>query len=140
MKFHGIARLANRVERRPPNSSFGGTNVDDRSHCRSQTRLVPRRTALLTLAAITLLGFKRSRAEAGFTKIAKAISVWRDRILNPDELALFCGRYQIGALFLYLTPQAGEPSYRGKTARERWSPRCALALDACMPASANWIG
>jgi hypothetical protein len=88
--------------------------VDGRIQCRSQTRLIARRTALLTLAAIPLLGVNSSRAEAGFTKIAKAIWVWKDRILDPDELALFCEHYQIGVLFLYLTPQAGEALLSGK--------------------------
>jgi hypothetical protein len=105
--------LANRIEGRPSQFIARENDVDDRSQCRSQTRLMPRRTALLTLAAIPLLGVKLCRAGAGFTKIAKAVWVWKDRILDPDELALFCERYRIGVLFLYLTPQAGEALLSG---------------------------
>jgi hypothetical protein len=69
---------------------------------------------LLTAAAFALLGATPSREGVGFAKIAKAVWVWKDRILDPGELRLFCERHQIGVLFLYLTPQAGEALLSGQ--------------------------
>jgi hypothetical protein len=63
---------------------------------------------LLAAASLPVLGVELLRADAAFAKIKKAVWVWKDRILAPDDLASFCERYQIGVLFLYLTPQAGE--------------------------------
>jgi hypothetical protein len=114
--------------------------MDDRIGFRSSTWLMPRRTALLTLAAVPLLSVKPSPARARFTQMAKAMWVWKDRILDPDELALFCQSYRIGVLFLYLTPQAGEALLSGERVRERLSLCCVQAVDACMPALASQIG
>jgi hypothetical protein len=77
--------------------------------CRlTQACSTSRRMALLAVASLPWLGVELLRADAAFTKISKAVWVWKDRILAPDDLAGFCERYQFGVLFLYLTPQAGE--------------------------------
>jgi hypothetical protein len=78
-----------------------------------------RRMALLTLASLPLLGVEPSRANAAFTKIAKAVWVWKDRILVPDDVALFCERHQIAVLFLYLTPEAGEALLSGRDSAQK---------------------
>jgi len=82
--------------------------MHDAIQFRRLAALTSRRTLLLTAAALPLLNVTLSRGEAGFAKIAKAVWVWKDRILDPGELALFCEYHRIGVLFLYLTPQAGE--------------------------------
>ena len=69
--------------------------------------------ALLTVASLPLLGVELLRADAAFTNITKALWVWKDRILAADDLASFCETHQIGVLFLYLTPQAGEALLSG---------------------------
>jgi hypothetical protein len=80
---------------------------DDTIRCRCRAWSTSRRMALLAVASLPWLGVELLRADAAFTKITKAVWVWKDRILAPDELASFCERYQFAVLFLYLTPQAG---------------------------------
>ena len=87
--------------------------MDDTSQFGCQAWLTSRRMALLAVASLPSLGINPSRADAAFTKITKAVWVWKDRILAPDELASFCERYRIGVLFLYLTPQAGQALLSG---------------------------
>jgi len=55
---------------------------------------------LLTAAALPLLSLTPSRGAAGFAKMARAVWVWKDRVLDPGELPLFCERLQIGVLFV----------------------------------------
>jgi len=88
--------------------------MHDAIQFRRLAALTSRRTLLLTAAALPLLSVTLSRGEAGFAKIAKAVWVWKDRILDPGELPLFCEDHRIGVLFLYLTPQAGEALLSGK--------------------------
>jgi hypothetical protein len=88
--------------------------MHDATQFRRLAPLTSRRTLLLTAAVFPLLGVRPSRGEAGFARIARAVWVWKDRILDPGELPLFCERHQVGALFLYLTPQAGEALLSGK--------------------------
>jgi hypothetical protein len=80
---------------------------------RCQAWSASRRMALLAVASLPWLDVGLLRADATFTKISKAVWVWKDRILAPDDLASFCERYQVGVLFLYLTPQAGEALLSG---------------------------
>jgi hypothetical protein len=87
--------------------------MDDTIQFGCQSWLMSRRLVLLAVASLPLLGVGRLRADAAFTKITKAVWVWKDRILAPDDLAPFCERYQFGVLFLYLTPQAGEALLSG---------------------------
>jgi hypothetical protein len=86
---------------------------DDTIQFRCQAYSTSRRMALLAVASLPWLGVELPRADAAFTKISKAVWVWKDRILAPDDLACFCERYQFGVLFLYLTPQAGEALLSG---------------------------
>jgi hypothetical protein len=86
---------------------------DDTIRFRCQAWSTSRRVALLAVASLPWLGVELLRADAAFTKISKAVWVWKDRILAPDDLASFCERYQFGVLFLYLTPQAGEALLSG---------------------------
>lgn len=90
-----------------------GTNMNDTTQLRRQAWLTSRRMVLLAAASLPSLGIKALGANAAFTKITKAVWVWKDRILDPDDLASFCEGYQIGVLFLYLTPQAGESLLAG---------------------------
>jgi hypothetical protein len=80
---------------------------------RCQAWSTSRRTALLAVASLPLLGVELLRANAAFANITKAVWVWKDRILAPGDLASFCERYQFGVLFLYLTPQAGKALLSG---------------------------
>ena len=43
-----------------------------------------------------------------FPGIEKAVWVWKDRVLNPDELDVFTSLYGVGTILLYLTPSAAE--------------------------------
>jgi hypothetical protein len=86
---------------------------DDTIQFRCEAWSTSRRMVLLAVASLPWLGVEPLRADAAFTKISKAVWVWKDRILAPDDLAGFCERYQFEVLFLYLTPQAGEALLSG---------------------------
>jgi hypothetical protein len=92
---------------------------DDTIQFRCQAWSRSRRMALLAVASLPWLGVELLRADAAFTKIPKAVWVWKDRILAPDDLASFCERYQFGVLFLYLTPQAADALLSGADNAQR---------------------
>ena len=126
------------AESRPRHSD--GTKMNDTTQFGRQVWLTSRRMVLLAAASLPSLGIKALRANAAFTKITKAVWVWKDRILAPDDLASFCERYQIEVLFLYLTPQAGESLLSGADNARKTMASLRTSVEEYMPALVSQIG
>jgi hypothetical protein len=54
----------------------------------------------------TLPAIVQARGASSFRDVPKAMWVWKDRILAPDDLHRFATVHNIGTLFLYVTPTA----------------------------------
>jgi hypothetical protein len=74
-------------------------------HCRGITR----RDVLGALAAAPVLsGMRPAGAENAFRNLEKALWVWKERSLQPEDLDAFASTHNIGTLFLYIGPPAAE--------------------------------
>jgi hypothetical protein len=60
------------------------------------------------LGASVLLGGSAPASETAFRALPKAMWVWKDRVLEPGDLATFSTALNISLLFLYVTPPAAE--------------------------------
>jgi hypothetical protein len=71
-------------------------------------RLSRRRVLGWLAAAPGLISARASSGQGAFRDLDKAMWVWKDRILQPEDLEQFASAYNIGTLFLYTTPTAAE--------------------------------
>jgi hypothetical protein len=82
-----------------------------------RTAGLSRRRILGALAATPFLRHARAlAAEPRFRGLDKAMWVWEDRILKPENLAAFVEAHNFRTLFLYTTPTAAEALLNGDAA------------------------
>lgn len=78
-----------------------------------------RRCVALLTAAPLFAGVRAAYGnEDAFVRLPKALWVWKDRILQPDELDSFASRYGFWTIFLYTTPTAAESLLTGNRAAQ----------------------